>query len=118
MGQSQALLLTIAIELVVAALWFALTRWLPRSAWWRAGLAVAGASLVTHPLAWHANVVWLRALPFAARAAVIEVGVAAVEAALLAIVLRLSAGRAAAIAATMNAVSFAVGLVIIRLLAA
>lgn len=116
MSQGEALLLTIAVEVVVAMTWFAVARWLPRCAWWRAGIAVAGASLVTHPFAWQANVEWLRALPFVARAAFIEIAVAAVEGALLVVALRLSVWRAAAIAAIMNAASFTVGLAVMRLL--
>lgn len=110
MTQVEALMLTIGIELPVAFAWFRLAGWLPREAWWRGVLVVVAVSLMSHPLAWQANEVWLRAWSFWPRAAVIEVGVVLVEAAILAWGLTLAARRAVIVSASMNAASFAVGL--------
>lgn len=105
-------MLTVALELPVAFGWFALAGWLERRAWWRGALVVIAASLISHPLAWQANAVWLRGWPFAPRAAVIELTVAIVESAIVAWGLSLAARRAAVIATSMNAWSFAIGLVV------
>ncbi len=110
MTQPEALGLTVAIELPVAFAWFVLAGWLERSGWWRGALVVVAASLLSHPLAWRANEEWLRAWPFWSRAAVIEVAVAVVETAIVAWGLRLGRGRALVVASTMNAASFAAGL--------
>lgn len=110
MTQPEALTLTVAIEVPVALAWLLAVGWLARPAWWRALLVVAAASLITHPLAWQANQVWLRAWSFWPRATVIEVGVALVEAVVLAWGLTLAPRRALVIAAAMNAASFGGGL--------
>jgi hypothetical protein len=111
-SQLQALILTVAIEVPVAIL--LLGRWGSRVAWHRVALAAAGASLVTHPLAWWANTAALAAWPFAARATLIEVAVAAAEALILAWALAVTARRAAVVSIAMNAASFAVGLMLAR----
>lgn len=112
MTRNEALALTVALELPVAFGWFALAGWLARRGWWRGALVVIAASLISHPLAWQANVVWLRGWPFAARATAIELAVALVETVIVAWGLSLPARRAAVIATSMNAWSFAVGLAI------
>lgn len=112
MTQLTALALTLAIELAIGA---PLARALgPRLGWGRIVLAVVAVSLVSHPFAWAANTLWLRPLlPFAERAALIEVGVVLLETALLAVVLPLAAPRAALVAFFMNAASFGFGLVLV-----
>lgn len=110
MTQTEALALTLAIEVPVALAWLLAAGWLARRAWWRAALVVIAASLITHPLAWQANRVWLRSWSFWPRATVIEVGVALVEALVLAWGLTLPPRRALVIAAAMNAASFGGGL--------
>ncbi len=114
MTQLDALLLTLVIELVVGMPLLLATRWVERRAWWRAALLLVAASLLTHPFAWRANVAWLSAWPFERRALVIELAVAAVEAAVLAAGLRLSLLRALATSASMNAASFILGLWLAR----
>jgi hypothetical protein len=114
MSQLEALGLTIAIEVVVALAILLGARWLPRAELARAGAIVAAASLLSHPLAWQANTVWLRRLPFAERAAVIEIAVALIETVVLAFGLRIGWRRAAVIAVIANAVSFALGLWLTR----
>ena len=112
MTQLEALGLTVALELPVAFAWFGLARWLERAAWVRGAMVVLAASLLSHPLAWQANQRWLRGWSFGPRAAVIELGVALVETVVLAWGLGLRPARAAVVAATMNAVSFATGLLV------
>jgi hypothetical protein len=111
-SQLQALLLTLAIEVTVGIL--LLARWGGAVAWRRAALAAAGASLVTHPVAWWANTVGLTAWSFAVRAPVIEIAVVAAEALILRWALPVTARRAAAVSIAMNAASFAVGLMLAR----
>lgn len=76
-------MLTVAIEGIVGAL--LLFAWQGmRGRQLVVGVAIlAAASCLTHPLAWQANVTWLRTLPFAERAAVIELSVVVVEAVIL-----------------------------------
>jgi hypothetical protein len=108
--QLQALILTVVIEVPVAIL---LVGQRGRAvAWHRSALAAAGASLVTHPIAWWANTAALAAWPFAARATVIELAVAAAEALILVWALAVTARRAAVVAIAMNAASFALGLML------
>jgi hypothetical protein len=77
---------------------------------------VVAASALTHPLAWQANEVWLRALPFPARATIIELTVVVVEAAIIAAASKwvrdgsLRPWRAAALSLACNATSFGYGL--------
>ena len=115
MTQPEAFGLSIAVELPVAFAWFGLAGWLERAAWWRGALVVIAATLLSHPLAWRANEAWLRAWPFWPRATVIELAVAVVEAAIVAWGLTLARGRALVVATTMNAASFAVGLLVFYL---
>lgn len=112
MTQLEALGLTVALELPIALAWFLPAGWLPRRAWWRGALVVIAASLISHPLAWQANVVWLRGWGFWPRATVIELAVAVVEAAILAWGLSLPARRAVVVSTTMNACSFGGGLLV------
>jgi len=114
MSQLEALGLTIAIEAIVALALLLGARWVPRAELGRTTAMVAAASLLSHPLAWQANTVWLRALPFAERAAVIELAVAVVETVVLAFGLRLGWWRAAVVAFAANAASFALGLWLAR----
>ena len=112
MTELEALGLTVAIELPVAFAWFGLARWLERADWGRGVLVVIAASLLSHPLAWRANEAWLRPWPFWPRATVIEVGVAIVEAGVLAWGLSLGRRRAIVVAVTMNAASFGLGVLL------
>jgi len=111
MSQLEALALTLAVELAVVLVAMRALRWTPAS-WWRASAVVCAASLLSHPLAWAANTVWLRAWPFEPRAAVIEAAVIAFESCVLAWGLSFAWPRAVALAALANVGSFAVGLAI------
>ncbi|MCA9650082.1 MAG: hypothetical protein H6712_18270 [Myxococcales bacterium] len=118
MTQLHALGLTLAIEGAVGALLL----WL----WWGrrgASLAVAivvvlACSLLTHPLAWQANRVWLHGLRFPVRAAIIEGAVVLLEAAILRYGLARRAGdeappswwRCLGLSLAANAASFGYGL--------
>ena len=79
---------------------------------------VLASSAITHPFAWQANRVWLRQLPFENRAAIIELTVVAVEAALLwAVSQRVEVGRLRPVQALLlsllcNATSLGAGLMI------
>ena len=107
-----ALLLTLAIEVSLAML----TVWglqaagrLPSVALGRVFGAAVGASLITHPFAWWAN----HTLPwtFAARAALIEVSVVVVEAALYAGLVPVRALTGLGLSLWVNGASFGLGLV-------
>jgi hypothetical protein len=112
MSQLEALALTLAIELAVVAAFAMLLRFWPRSAWPRAFMVAAAASLLSHPWAWWMNTSALVMLPFFERAVVIELAVVAAETMLYALVGGLPLWRALAVAAVANAASFGLGLVI------
>jgi hypothetical protein len=111
MSQLEALAITLAVEAVVALAAMRLLRWTP-SSWGRAIAVVCAASLLSHPLAWTANTVWLRPWPFELRAAAIESAVIVFEACVLAGGLALGWRRAFALAAAANLASFGLGLAI------
>ncbi len=118
MTQLHALSLTLALEGAVGGL--LLRTWIGwrGHALLRGLLVVLAASLLTHPLAWHANRSWLAGLGFAQRAAIIEVSVVAAEALLLALASRstrkaepIGAWKWLVISVVMNSASFGYGLV-------
>jgi hypothetical protein len=117
MSQSHALALTLGIEALVGT-----------ALLWRRGFGDAGrlarlvavlvaGSLLTHPLAWHANETWLRTMPFEVRAVIIELSVVAAEALILRYASRwvleggLRGWQALVLSAACNAASFGYGLV-------
>lgn len=111
--QPEALALTLALELPVV---LGLGRLLSRPdapSWGRLLLAGLAASMLTHPLAWLANEQLAGALAFPPRAALIEIAVAAVEAAVLGWAVPLRAGIAAVVAVAANGASFGLGLLIL-----
>ena len=83
MSQLHALLLTLGIEGLVGALLLRVWLGARGAVLGRGVLVVLAASLLTHPLAWQANRVWLRGLGFPLRATIIELSVTVVEAAIL-----------------------------------
>ncbi len=101
MTAGAALALTLAIEVPIAVL----AGGRPRT---RVVFAALAASLLTHPLAWWANT----AIPltFPVRAALIEVAVALVEAALYRTLVPLPAWRALLTSCLANGASFGLGL--------
>lgn len=113
MGQGAALLLTLAVEIPVAA------GWLRRSPEGRAIAlprllaVIALASLLTHPLAWRAALA-LSPDGYAAGVAAIEVVVLAVEAVLLRALLPIGWRAAFSAALLANVASFGVGLLASR----
>lgn len=113
MSQLEALAITLAVELAVVAVFAIGLRWWPRPAWSRALLVAAAASLLSHPWAWWLNTTGLRALPFAERAAVIELGVVAVESIIYALAAGLPWRRAIVVAFVANAASFGLGLLLV-----
>lgn len=106
MTQAEALCLTLLVEAVAGA---GLGPWLRRPRW-QVALCFVAASLCTHPVVWAANAALAAALPFAARAALLEVSVALVEAALAAVALRLAWRPALLAGVVANAASFGVGM--------
>ncbi|MEX1367647.1 MAG: hypothetical protein AB1Z98_31245 [Nannocystaceae bacterium] len=88
MTQLHALSLTLGIEGAVGGLLLWAWLGLRGRTWVRGLLVVLAASLLTHPLAWHANRVWLIGLSFPVRAAIIEGAVVLVEASILALAMR------------------------------
>lgn len=121
MTQLHALTLTLGIEGAVGGLLLRAWLGLRGRPWVRGLVVVLAASLLTHPLAWHANRVWLIGLGFPVRAAIIEGAVVLVEASILALALRSTVdGRRArplapwawlVLSLVMNGVSFGYGLV-------
>lgn len=109
MTQSQAFLLTLAIELpvVFAGAWASAA---PREAWRRLPLVALAANALTHPLLW---LVDPRLAPYVHRAlrwGVLESTVAVVEGLAYAYAAGLGARRGLALGVLANAVSFGVGL--------
>lgn len=109
MGQAQALLLTIAVE-APALCWLARAMQVPA---WRVAAVAAGASCLTHPVAWHVAGV-LSPAEYAAGLALVEAGVVAIEALAYRVALALPARRALAWSACANGLSFAVGWILQR----
>ncbi len=106
MTQAGALLLSLAIEVPVVGAVEGRGR----------PLAVAAAAtLLTHPFAWNGWQALIPHLPWLGRALLVELSVVAVEAALYAWLLRLPAARAVALSLCANALSFGLGLLVIRL---
>lgn len=112
MNQLAAMCLSIAIEAPVAlalrARWDADARG-EREIARTLGIA-AGATMLTHPMAWWLNTSGLRALTFGPRAAIIEGLVWAVETVVYARVLPMPWGRALLVSGLANGLSFGVGL--------
>lgn len=110
MSQLEAMLLSLAVEVPVAlALAVLLTR-APRVKLWRLALVAVAATLVSHPFAWYANTHLGGTFPV--RAAIIEVSVTVLEAALYAWLGRLGVWRGLAVSTAANGASFGVGLLI------
>ena len=106
----QALVLTLAVELVVALVLMSALRWLERPQLRRTVLVVIAATLVTHPVAWWASVVGLNGWVWADKATFIETAVVVVEAGILAGAVPMRVWRAGVTAATMNLASFGAGI--------
>jgi hypothetical protein len=106
MTQLEAMAATLAIEACAGAL---LAPKLGRQRWKVALVLVAG-SLCTHPFAWASNQALAAHWAFAPRAALIEVVVAIVEGAMLALALRVAWRPALATGFAVNAASFGLGL--------
>ncbi len=80
------------------------------AALWRMLLLVVGVSLITHPFAWWSNRGLAPMMPFATRAALIELAVVVVEAVLLRGGLLLRWRAALTTSLVMNMASFGYGL--------
>jgi hypothetical protein len=109
--QTQALLLTLAIEGPVAVAFVAWRRWAPG----RLGIvavASVAASLLTHPLLWLVDPLLHSSLDTPARWALLETSIALVEAGVYAVGAGLATGRALWTSVIANAASFGAGLVI------
>jgi hypothetical protein len=118
MSQAFALALTLGLESLVGAVVLWMWGFRRRRSLLPLLALVLASSAITHPFAWQANHTWLRQLPFENRAAIIELTVVAVEAAVLWAVSqrieggRLRPGQALLLSLLSNATSFGVGLVI------
>ena len=114
MTQWLALALSLAIEVPAAVAGVLLLRWLPAPAAGRLAVVAAAATLITHPLAWNANIYLRHALPFVWRGLLIESAVVLVEGVLYARLARLGWRRGAAVSLGANGLSFGLGLLILR----
>lgn len=116
MTQLSAQLLTLAFEVPLAALLFERAGWAQSPTHRLRFYAVATVmSLITHPFAWTLNAD-LRPMPFWQRALIVEALVVLLEGALLARWARLGWTRGYQLALLVNTFSFALGLVVSRLL--
>ncbi len=110
MSQLEAMLLSLVIEVPVVLALVAIFRWAPRSDLWRLVLVAVAATLLSHPFAWYANE--NLGGTFAVRAAIIEVSVTVMEAALYAWLGRLGVWRGLAASTVANGASFGIGLLV------
>lgn len=112
MIQLNALLLTLIVEVPLAAASGALFGKRGVRELGRMGAIALAASLVTHPVAWWANRLLVAALSFAPRALLIELCVVIVEGLLFARLARLGLLKGLIVAALTNGASFGIGLVV------
>ena len=111
MSQTEALLLTMAIEVPIAVSLVAWRRWAPgRLA--IVALASIAASVVTHPLLWLVDPMLHSSIDTPARWALLETAIVLVEAGVYAVGAGLTPRRALVTSFVANAASFGVGLVI------
>lgn len=113
MPQWQALCISIAVE--GATIFFVMMLVLRLSLRMNilGALAIAGATLMTHPLAWALNGRILTSLAFPLRASIIEVLVVFVEALILVFILPIRGHHGFVLATLANAMSFFGGLIIL-----
>ena len=109
MSESEALLLSMAIEGPVAFALVALARWPSRGAL-QVGAAAMLATAVTHPQMWTLAIWSFGRLPYWPAILTIEALVVVVEAGLIAWMARLTVPRAGAVSLAANGASFLVGL--------
>lgn len=109
MTQTQAFLLTLAIELplVFAGAWASAA---PRAAWRRLPLVALAANALTHPLLWLVDPALAPHVGRWLRWGVLETAIAVVEGLAYAYAAGLGARRGLALGFLANAVSFGVGL--------
>lgn len=112
MSQVFALLLTLLVEMPLAAGLGALMGKRGVKELGRMGAIALAATLVTHPLAWWTNRLLVLHASFAVRALLIELSVVLVEGLLFAWLARLGLLKGLVVAALTNGVSFGVGLVV------
>jgi len=109
MSESEALLISMAIEGPVAFAIVALARWPSRGAL-HVGLAAMVATAVTHPQMWTLAIWSFGRFPYGPAILTIEALVAAAEAALIAWMAQLTPARAGIVSLAANAASFLFGL--------
>ena len=111
MTQTEALLLTLAIEVPIAVSLVTWRRWAPRRLVVVA-LASIAASVITHPLLWLIDPMLRASLDTPVRWALLESLIVLVEASVYALAVGLNARRALVTSFVANATSFGVGLAI------
>ena len=109
MNETQALLLSMAIEGPVAFALVAFARWPSRGAL-QVGAAAMVATAVTHPQMWALAIWSFGRLPYWPAILAIEALVVVVEAALIAWMARLTLMQAGAVSLAANGASFLIGL--------
>jgi len=109
MSESEALLISMAIEGPVAFALVALARW-PCRGPLHVGLAAMVATAVTHPQMWTLAIWSFGRVPYGPAILTIEALVAVVEAALIAWMAQLTLARAGVVSFAANAASFLFGL--------
>lgn len=109
MSESEALLISMAIEGPVAFALVALAGWPSRGAL-HAGLAAMVATAVTHPQMWTLAILSFGRFPYWPSILAIEALVVVVEAGLIAWMAKLAPPRAGIVSLAANAASFLIGL--------
>jgi len=109
MTETDALLISMAVEGPVAFAVVALARWPSRGAL-HVGLAAMVATAVTHPQMWTLAIWSFGRFPYGPAILTIEALVAAAEAALIAWMAQLTPARAGIVSLAANAASFLFGL--------
>jgi len=109
MSESEALLISMAIEGPVAFAVVALTRW-PSRGPLHVGLASMVATAVTHPQMWALAIWTFGRFSYWPAILAIEAGVVVVEAALIAWMAKLTPPRAGIVSLAANTASFVIGL--------
>ncbi len=110
LSQGQALLLSVGIEVPCALALGHARGWMPAKHRWAWVLAAVAATLITHPFAWSASLEHHPHLTPEGKALRIEAAVVLAEAVIYAAALRVSPGRAFALALAANVASFGIGL--------
>ena len=106
------MILSLAIEAPLAAVWVVGALGLTWQTGRRAALAALAGTVLSHPVVWHASLLLSDRIGFAPSAALVEGFAILIEAPLYVWIARLSAGQALLVSGAVNMGSFLSGLLI------